>query len=158
METKKQTYNVMCRFAWGEASHEDELWTLYKKGVTFDKGGVLDKLIEIGLFKKDDKVRIANGNVFLLRVSNNYPVARLIKKTYGWIKYGHDWKQFVHDRLNTAGTEIEIHDRRYIEGKNWSIIGHINQCGDNTGHPGLDTIREGAIIARYRDLKQGDYR
>lgn len=154
---KTQTYDIMCRFVWGAATHSDELWTLYKKEVVLPENGVLEKLIEIGLFKKDDKIRIEGGNVFLLRVSNNYPVVRLVKKTYGWVKYGHTWLEFVSDRLNTAGTEIEIHDKRYIEGVNYSIIGHINQKGDNTGHLNQDSIREGAIITRYRDLKQGDY-
>ena len=158
METKKQTYDIHCRSVWGASSHAEELWTLYKKEVVFDKVGILDKLIEIGLFKKQDKIRIENGNVFLLRVSNDYPVARLIKKTYGWVEYGHTWLEFVSDKLNTAGTEIEVRDKRYIEGVNWSIIGHINQKGDNTGHLNQDSIREGAIITRYRDLKQGDYR
>lgn len=157
---KEQTYDIMCRFAWGEASHEDELWTLYRKEVmlpensdVFPTHGLIDKLIEIGLFKKSDKIRIAGGNVFLLRFSNNYPVVRLIKKNYGWVQYGHDWKQFVVDGLNTAGTEIEV---RSSQGKNWSIIGHINQAGDDSGHLS-PSIPEDAIITRYRDLKQSDY-
>lgn len=105
--------DVYCKYVWGSGKLGGEHWTIYQRAVEFHPDHIKDTLIEIGMVRKEEDVRISGNNIYIDRVSKTRPMIKLMET-----------KMFTESELKEIA---EAHEAVY------RAIQH------NFGFPGSDT-------------------